>query len=111
MECYSCLDRAKHSSLADVWAFATTLYEIFSYGESINLKTTMDLKHFYASKNLLPKPQHCPKEIYDVMKDCWELDPYKRKLPQAITRDINQILYAGLYIRQHFFTRYSYFWF
>lgn len=98
MECYSCFDRAKRSSLADVWAFATTLHEIFSYGQPINLKINMDFRRFYASKHVLPKPQHCPTAIYDLMKECWELDPYKRKLPQAITRDLNQILYEGLYV-------------
>lgn len=95
VECYSCLDRARRSSLADVWAFATTLFEIFSYGQPIDLKLNADLRQYYASRRILPRPQHCPAAIYDLMKECWELDQYKRKLPQAITRDINQILYEG----------------
>lgn len=53
----------------------------------------MDVRQFYANRRTLPKPQHCPTAIYELMKECWELDSYKRKLPQAITRDLNQILY------------------
>lgn len=100
MECYPCLDRAKRSLLADVWAFATTLYEIFSYGQPVNLKVNSDPRQYYANRRILPKPQHCPTAIYELMKECWELDPYKRKLPQAITRDINQILYEGLCVKK-----------
>lgn len=35
MECYSNLDYAKRSTAADVWAFATTLWEIFTFGDEI----------------------------------------------------------------------------
>lgn len=98
MECYQRPERVKQSSLADVWALATTLYEIFSLGQPIKLKVNTDYRRFYASKHVLPKPPGCPTEIYELMRDCWQLDPYKRKLPQAITRDINQILYQGLFV-------------
>lgn len=99
VECFQRPERVKQSSLADVWALATTLYEIFTYGEpiSLNQKINIDYRKYYATKHILPKPLHCPMEIYEVMRECWEWDPYKRKLPQAITRDINQIFYKGLY--------------
>lgn len=38
IECYTNLEFAKRSTAADVWAFSTTLWEIFMFGEEI--KTT-----------------------------------------------------------------------
>lgn len=35
VECYTNLDYAKRSTAADVWAFATTLWEIFTFGEEM----------------------------------------------------------------------------
>lgn len=35
MEYHSNVEYAKHSPAADVWAFATTLWEIFTCGEQI----------------------------------------------------------------------------
>lgn len=41
----------------------------------------------------LPKPSLCPEELYSLLKECWDGDPHRRKRPQAILRDINQMLY------------------
>ncbi|KAF5274388.1 hypothetical protein FQA39_LY07268 [Lamprigera yunnana] len=97
VECYSNLEYAKHSTAADVWAFATTLWEIFMYGETIKNIDYMDamryLLQYYASGKRLPQPTECPNNIYQLMQECWDADPHCRKQPQALMRDINQILY------------------
>lgn len=38
-------------------------------------------------------PDGCPNEIYTLMLECWGRGNTLRKQPQAIMRDINQILY------------------
>ncbi|KAL3288358.1 hypothetical protein HHI36_002806 [Cryptolaemus montrouzieri] len=93
VECYANLDYARRSSSADVWAFSTTLWEIFTYGEEIVTKNLVEAKEMYKSGKILPKPPPCPDNIYQVMRECWHLDSDRRKQPQAIMRDINQILY------------------
>lgn len=93
VECYSNLNYAKRSMEADVWAFATTLWEIFMYGQEIKSTDHNQAMRWYASGKRLPQPVSCSLEIYSLMKECWDNDPHKRKKPQAIMRDINQILY------------------
>lgn len=92
VECYSNLDYAKCSSAADVWAFATTLWEIFTYGEEIQMNY-IEAMRFYANGKRLPQPPTCDKDIYEVLLKCWDPDPHRRAQPQAVMRDINQILY------------------
>ncbi|CAG9813018.1 unnamed protein product [Phaedon cochleariae] len=93
VECYANLDYAKRSIEADVWSFATTLWEIFMYGEEIKHTDHVQARRWYLSGKRLPQPNSCAKEIYSLMRECWDMDPHKRKKPQAIMRDINQILY------------------
>lgn len=42
IECYSNLEFAKISTAADVWAFSTTLWEIFMFGEEIKTADHLD---------------------------------------------------------------------
>ncbi|CAH1364546.1 tyrosine-protein kinase hopscotch [Tenebrio molitor] len=93
VECYAKLDYAKRSTAADVWAFATTLWEIFTLGEEIKITDHVEAMRWYVSGKRLPQPSLCDKDIYDLMRECWDADPHRRKQPQAVMRDINQILY------------------
>lgn len=47
----------------------------------------------YLSGKRLPQPRDCPHEIYSVMMECWQADSRNRIQPQAITKDINQLMY------------------
>jgi hypothetical protein len=51
---------------------------------------------YYQSGKRLHMPNGCPNDIYKLIVDCWHMDPYARKKPQAIMRDVNQILYQGI---------------
>ncbi|XP_035702306.1 tyrosine-protein kinase JAK2 isoform X2 [Folsomia candida] len=85
---------ARNFMTADVWSLGTTLWEVFSYGE----KPPRDLlpamyKSKYMSGWRLPCPRKCPLELYRIISECWAKIPESRKHPQAIVRDIHQILY------------------
>lgn len=51
---------------------------------------------YYQSGKRLHIPNGCPTDIYRLILECWDMDPYRRKKPQAIMRDVNQILYQGI---------------
>ncbi|XP_017778377.1 PREDICTED: tyrosine-protein kinase hopscotch [Nicrophorus vespilloides] len=95
LECYPNMNYSINAktTAADVWAFGTTVWEIFMYGESIKRTDHVNAKKFYASGKRLSQPQNCPSDIYKLMLECWDADMHRRKQPQAISRDINQILY------------------
>lgn len=93
IECYSKLELTKRSPAADVWAFATTLWEIFTFAECSPPGDHTQAMKFYRNGQRLPQPPKCPNDVYQVMLECWDVDQYKRKKPQAIMRDISQIFY------------------
>ncbi|KAG8222937.1 hypothetical protein J437_LFUL000232 [Ladona fulva] len=101
VECYTNFMCAQTSVAADVWAFGTTLWEIFSYGESLPEVThleTIEKQILHGKK--LPLPEGCPREVFSLMLECWDFDSHSRKKPQAVMRDINQILYQVFNSRQ-----------
>ena len=39
----------------------------------------------------MEKPEMCPNEVYDIMKECWALDPQKRPTLDSIAKRITAI--------------------
>lgn len=72
------MESAKMDYMAEIWAYATTLWEIFSNGR------TPTLREYYASKRRLPRPRDCPEDMYDIMREGWHESPDKRFSPQAV---------------------------
>ena len=71
------------TAAGDVWAFGTTLWEIFCYGR----------KPAFPDVGDLVCPFGCPEEVWKLIHGCWETLPEGRKQPQELNRDISQILY------------------
>ncbi|XP_071513035.1 discoidin domain-containing receptor 2-like isoform X2 [Panulirus ornatus] len=69
------------SSRGDVWAFGVTLWEMLTLGRQQPYERLSDegvienLAHFYhddGEEMFLCQPALCPKEIYDLMSECWK---------------------------------------
>jgi len=83
------------SAAGDVWSFATTLWEIFSYGEvPLPGVSMIDAINFYLEGYRLSWPGTVMlQQVYNLMVGCWNPVPGMRTQPQAIMRDMNQLLY------------------
>ncbi|XP_017773503.1 PREDICTED: discoidin domain-containing receptor 2 isoform X2 [Nicrophorus vespilloides] len=71
----------KYTSKSDVWAFGVTLWEILTFAreqpfeELSDEKVIENVTHFYQDNGkhaLLNVPINCPKEIFDLMCECWQ---------------------------------------
>ncbi|XP_067640532.1 tyrosine-protein kinase hopscotch [Eurosta solidaginis] len=94
-ELYNNLNSVHGDPYADVWAFATTTWEIFAYGkpplEELNCvgKPNKVAEKLQMNRSqtggILPKPsENCPEAIYYTMLDGWNLDATKRFRSQEI---------------------------
>ncbi|XP_035829229.1 discoidin domain-containing receptor 2, partial [Aplysia californica] len=70
----------KFTTKSDVWSFAVTLWEVLTFAREQPFLALTDEQvienagHCYRDDNLqtvLPMPVNCPKEIYDLMCECW----------------------------------------
>ncbi|KAG1679050.1 Tyrosine-protein kinase JAK2 [Nymphon striatum] len=86
------LNAAKGCFGTDIWAFGTTIWEIFSFGEhpvSINAEEIGANRSF---DNFLDFPSECNDAVSDLIKNCWNIEADFRPKPLEILRDICQIL-------------------
>ncbi|XP_046560812.1 discoidin domain-containing receptor 2-like [Haliotis rubra] len=77
----------KFTSKSDVWSFAVTLWEVLTFAKDQPFDVLTDEQvienagHYYRNDNLqvyLPQPPNCPKEIYDLMRECWNRQESER---------------------------------
>ncbi|KAJ3663139.1 hypothetical protein Zmor_007447 [Zophobas morio] len=71
----------RQTTKSDVWAFAVTLWEILMlctqqpYAELTSEQVVENCNHWYQNdgcQRYLPRPAACPREIYDLMGECWK---------------------------------------
>ena len=84
---YNCLFQGKFSTKSDIWSFAATIWEVMTfarqqpYNELTDEQVIENCGHFYRNDGdivVLPQPTNCPKEIYDLMVECWNRDELSR---------------------------------
>ena len=83
---------------ADVWSLGTTLWEVFSFGESpLADMSWREAAGKYLNGNRLKLPQLLVSgqltQLGLIISDCWQPDISVRKSAQALMRDINQLLF------------------
>lgn len=76
---YFCL-QGKFTTKSDVWSFAVTLWEVLTFAKDQPFDHLTDEQvienagHYYRNDSkevYLPQPNNCPKEIFDLMYECW----------------------------------------
>ncbi|XP_024084780.1 discoidin domain-containing receptor 2-like [Cimex lectularius] len=71
----------KATTKSDVWSFGVTLWEMLvvcgqkPFGELTSEQVVENCNHWYQGNGqarLLSRPNTCPREIYDLMTECWK---------------------------------------
>ncbi len=79
--------QGKFSSKSDVWSFGVTLWEVLTfcreqpYEDLTDEQVIENCTHFYHNDNAqmyLHQPPGCPKEIYDLMRECYNTEAESR---------------------------------
>ncbi|EGD74404.1 TK/ABL protein kinase [Salpingoeca rosetta] len=86
---------------SDVWAFGICLWEIATLGSTpypgMDLYTVLDrLDAGYR----MPRPEGCPAEVYQLMRDCWQQDPNDRPAFKDIRRRLESMYADGSTIEE-----------
>lgn len=77
----------KFTTKSDVWSFAVTLWEVLTFARDQPFDQLTDEQvienagHYYRDDNqqvVLPCPSNCPKEIFDLMRECWNRQESER---------------------------------
>ncbi|XP_013873207.1 mast/stem cell growth factor receptor kita [Austrofundulus limnaeus] len=79
---------------SDVWSYGILLWEIFSLGNSPYPGMPVDAKFYKLIKEgyRMDTPEFSPKEMYEIMRSCWEPDPFERPPFRKVVEYIEQQL-------------------
>ena len=86
----------KFSEKTDVWSFGITLWEIFMlarqqpFSQLSNQQVICDAVRG-PDRQLLPKPEHCPPGVYEVMLRCWVYEPNERASFEDVCRYLAKV--------------------
>ncbi|KAL7870244.1 hypothetical protein SRHO_G00077410 [Serrasalmus rhombeus] len=102
------LREKRFSTKSDVWSYGVLLWEIYSFGRvpypRIPLKEVVPrVEKGYK----MDAPDGCPAVVYDLMKQCWTLDPAVRPSFRMLREKLQHIRAKELYLRRqsHLSTR------
>ncbi len=70
---------SKFTTQSDVWSFGVVLWEIFSFGiQPYYTMSNEAVVQHVRDGNVMSCPDNCPPEIYDLIIDCWVMNPTER---------------------------------
>ncbi|XP_057374868.1 fibroblast growth factor receptor-like [Daphnia carinata] len=99
------------SSKTDVWSFGVLLWEIVTLGSTPYPGMTADAVMRKVREGYrLEKPDHCKREVYNVMFYCWEKDAAQRPAFNELVELLEQLLMSETdYIELERFPDHSYY--
>ncbi|XP_065580788.1 tyrosine-protein kinase transmembrane receptor Ror2-like isoform X2 [Artemia franciscana] len=69
----------RYTTESDVWAFGVCLWEIYSFAvQPYYGMTHEEVVRFLQDGNSLQKPQYGPPSVFELMKQCWRIEPTER---------------------------------
>ncbi|XP_038045376.1 tyrosine-protein kinase receptor Tie-1-like [Patiria miniata] len=78
---------------SDVWSFGILLWEIVKLGaRPYLLMNTEAIVSQLQQGYRMPKPQHCTKQLYDMMRGCWQESPKDRPNFQSLHQQLDDML-------------------
>lgn len=83
----------KCDRFTDVWSYGVVMWEIFTLGnQPYPTKAPDDVERYLGEGKRLDRPMHASRPIYQLMRDCWELDPQKRPTFRHLSEDLEKQL-------------------
>ncbi|XP_017284262.1 mast/stem cell growth factor receptor kita isoform X2 [Kryptolebias marmoratus] len=79
---------------SDVWSYGILLWEIFSLGNSPYPGMPVDAKFYKLIKEgyRMDTPEFAPNKMYEIMRSCWDPDPFERPPFRKVVECIEQQL-------------------
>ncbi|XP_046400013.1 tyrosine-protein kinase transmembrane receptor Ror [Ischnura elegans] len=69
----------KFTTDSDVWSFGVLLWEVYTFGlQPYYGYSNQEVIEMIRSRQLLPRPEDCPSNVYNLMLDCWHQVPSRR---------------------------------
>ncbi|XP_022669194.1 tyrosine-protein kinase Btk29A-like isoform X1 [Varroa destructor] len=87
------LGYTRFSSKSDVWAYGVLMWEVFTCGKiPYGRASNAEVVEFVQRGQRLDRPRTCPRDVYNVMKLCWEKYPEGRPTFRGVKAQLDRIM-------------------
>ncbi|CAH1793779.1 unnamed protein product [Owenia fusiformis] len=87
------LAEGRFTCKSDVWSYGIVLWELMTRGSSpYPGVANFQVKDYISQGHRMSKPEHCPIEIYDIMRMCWIEDPNERPTFKDLCETLSNLL-------------------
>uniref|UniRef100_A0A8C4R8W2 Tyrosine-protein kinase n=1 Tax=Eptatretus burgeri TaxID=7764 RepID=A0A8C4R8W2_EPTBU len=81
------------TSQSDVWSYGVLLWEIYSFGRVPYPRVPLkDVVVHIQRGHRMDAPDQCPPAIYDMMRECWNLEPTRRATFQELLKALHRLM-------------------
>ncbi|XP_046454047.1 tyrosine-protein kinase CSK-like [Daphnia pulex] len=86
------LRHSKFSNKSDMWSFGILLWEIYSFGRVPYPRIPLaDVVKHVEKGYRMEKPEGCPQEIHDLMRQAWDLNADRRPTFNQVKQQLAQL--------------------
>jgi len=87
------LEKGIYNSKTDVWSYGVVLWELMTRGVSPYPEVdNWDVIKFLRSGRRMSRPMYCPKELYEVMLQCWSCDSKTRPSFDELADNVKAVI-------------------
>ncbi len=87
------IDKLIFNTKTDVWSYGVLVWELFTRGITPYLEIDNNfLLHHLKRGHRLPKPDYCPKPLYDIILKCWSENPESRHSFATLSKSLEYIV-------------------
>ncbi|OWF44840.1 activated CDC42 kinase 1-like isoform X2 [Mizuhopecten yessoensis] len=98
------LKSRQFSHASDTWMFGVTLWEMFTYGQEpwMGYNGSQILHKIDVEDERLPKPEHSPTDIYQLILQCWSYQAERRPTFVALKDFLTEVRPPDMKVTQAF---------
>ncbi|GLV37727.1 C-terminal Src kinase [Carabus blaptoides fortunei] len=86
------LKHNRFSNKSDMWSFGILLWEIYSFGRVPYPRIPLaDVVKHVEKGYKMEAPEGCPSEVYEIMRQAWDLNPEKRPTFKLVKAKLEQL--------------------
>ncbi|XP_070394473.1 hepatocyte growth factor receptor-like isoform X2 [Dermacentor albipictus] len=87
------LEAGVYDHKTDVWSYGVLLWELMTRGAPPYAHVdSWDMHSFLKNGRRMQQPYFCPDQLYEIMLQCWELDPQKRPTFARLAADVASVI-------------------
>ncbi|XP_077488505.1 hepatocyte growth factor receptor-like isoform X2 [Amblyomma americanum] len=87
------LEKGTYNHKTDVWSYGVLLWELMTRGVTPYPDVdNWDIARFLRQGRRMERPEFCPRELYNLMLQCWQKDPKMRPPFKKLVTDVANVI-------------------